>query len=128
MGKASISINSVIEELQLDISKAVPLGLIINEIITNAFKHAFKDQQQGELSITLKNRGADIYALEIRDSGVGLPPDFDVEQSRSLGMKLIKGLSEQIHARLQVSSTRTGTKIAVVFDALHDYAEMKESA
>jgi two-component sensor histidine kinase len=82
--------------LELDISKAVPLGLIINEAITNIFKYAFPNIHGGKVIITLKECEEDHYQLFIKDNGIGLPADFDYEQSNTLGIILMKGLSAQI--------------------------------
>ncbi|WP_316847151.1 histidine kinase dimerization/phosphoacceptor domain -containing protein [Pedobacter psychrodurus] len=91
-----ISFELNILNLELDISKAVPLGLIINEAITNIFKYAYPNIRGGKVIITLKECKEDHYQLFIKDNGIGLPADFDYEQSNTLGIILMKGLSAQI--------------------------------
>ncbi|WP_454801291.1 histidine kinase dimerization/phosphoacceptor domain -containing protein [Mucilaginibacter phyllosphaerae] len=98
----------------LDISQAIPLGLILNEAITNAMKYAFKDNQTGTISISLKNDDDHRIIMSIGDDGIGLPADFDHQVSASLGMNLMSGLSAQIEGEFSICSEQ-GTKIDVFF-------------
>jgi two-component sensor histidine kinase len=100
--------------LELDISKAVPLGLIINEAITNIFKYAFPDMCGGKISISLKEYREEHYRLVIKDNGIGLPPDFDFEQSRTLGITLMKGLSAQIDGVFSMENN-DGVLVSLIF-------------
>jgi two-component sensor histidine kinase len=103
--------------VELDVALAVPLGLILNEAITNTLKYAFPEGRRGQLSIGLEVLGAGHYWLSIGDDGVGLPADFEPQQSRTLGLELIRGLSKQIGARLEVTSDH-GVQIKLEFDQL----------
>lgn len=98
----------------LDVSRAVPLGLILNEAITNTIKHAFPESARGVVNVTLEGEGGDRYVLTIADNGCGLPPDFDINTSRSLGARLIKGLSLEINGHLNIHSNG-GTCVQVRF-------------
>jgi len=109
-----ISFELNILNLELDISKAVPLGLIINEAITNIFKYAFPDILGGKVIITLKECLEDHYQLFIMDNGIGLPPDFDYEQSNTLGIILMKGLSAQIDGVFTMES-KDGVSLHLTF-------------
>ncbi|MDQ0640029.1 two-component sensor histidine kinase [Pedobacter sp. W3I1] len=109
-----ISFDLNILNLELDISKAVPLGLIINEAITNIFKYAFPDGHGGKVIITLKECQADHYQLFIKDNGIGLPADFDYEQSNTLGIILMKGLSAQIDGVFTMES-KNGVSLSLTF-------------
>ncbi len=91
-----------IDEMHLSLNKAIPCGLIINELVTNSFKHAFKGAKSGKISIVLKRRG-DRISLEIHDSGKGIPTDFDLEKSDSLGLKLVDILSQQLGGKFSWS-------------------------
>ncbi|WP_439490820.1 sensor histidine kinase [Algoriphagus sp.] len=82
-----------IEQIELDVNMAVPLGLIINEAITNAFKYAFPGENSGSVLISLTQKSNSSYELTIEDDGIGFPEAFDPYQSRSLGMTLIQGFS-----------------------------------
>jgi two-component sensor histidine kinase len=104
-----------IAPLQLDVAIAVPLGLIINEAVTNCLKYAFPQGGEGIVSISLGPVDQENYLLIIEDDGIGLGPDFDITRTRTLGMNLIKGLSKQLKAGLQVES-REGLKISVWFN------------
>ncbi|MBF9221292.1 sensor histidine kinase [Hymenobacter ruricola] len=103
--------------VELDVALAVPLGLILNEAITNTLKYAFPAGRSGRLSIGLEAPAPGHYRLSIGDDGVGLPADFEPQQSRTLGLELIRGLSKQIGARLEVTSAH-GVQIRLEFDQL----------
>ncbi|WP_233754036.1 histidine kinase dimerization/phosphoacceptor domain -containing protein [Algoriphagus sp. AGSA1] len=104
----------VIEPIELDVNLAVPLGLIINEAITNAFKYAFPEGRAGLVLISLQQKADTSYELIIEDDGVGLPKEFDPSQIRSLGMTLIHGFSAQLGAELHIESSQ-GVKISLLF-------------
>ncbi|PKV49312.1 two-component sensor histidine kinase [Aquimarina sp. MAR_2010_214] len=103
LSERNITINGTIEEINLDMDYLVPCGLIINEIIANSIKHAFRDNQGGQISIEA-SRNKDQCILTIKDTGVGFPEDFEIENSRSLGMKLIQGLTQQINGSIHIAS------------------------
>ena len=80
----------------LSLDEATPCGLIVNELLTNALKYAFPESRSGEIWLTfVQNR--DEVLLEVRDNGVGLPPDFSVETNRSLGLQVVSDLTAQLH-------------------------------
>jgi len=93
------------EKINLNIHQAIPLGLLLNELIVNCVKHAFKDQDTGLISIYLKKRDKNIV-LKLTDNGVGLPEDFSFKKSKSLGMTLVNTLSKQLEAELQFDSKK----------------------
>ncbi len=109
-----------IEPVSLDISHAIPLGLIINEAVTNAIKYAFPDNKSGEISISMIDNGGQIK-LELADNGVGMPEIQNETESGSLGVVLMKGLSEDIDADIDFE-IENGTKITIKFkpDALNN--------
>ena len=82
--------------LTLDIDTAIPLGLILNELITNSCKYAFADSDQGKIHIELEQTETH-YKLFFTDSGPGLPRGLDIDKSKSLGLRLVKRLSKQLH-------------------------------
>jgi two-component sensor histidine kinase/tetratricopeptide (TPR) repeat protein len=102
-----------IDNLRLDVSKAVPLGLILNEVITNAFKYAFSYSGNDLLTIRLTPAG-DWIVLEVQDNGKGLPPDFDLTASNSFGMVLMKGMAEDLEGTFTVESNE-GTRVIIRF-------------
>jgi two-component sensor histidine kinase len=84
------------EQVSFDIDTAIPLGLILNELLTNACKYAFDEGEQGELSIRLEQKEAGNYSLEVKDNGNGMPADFNLTKARSLGLRLVRRLSKQL--------------------------------
>ncbi|GAB3220507.1 tetratricopeptide repeat-containing sensor histidine kinase [Spirosoma arcticum] len=109
-----IFFNLQVEPIELDVTQAVPLGLIINEAITNALKYAFPDGRPGRVQVELRQVEGAGYELRIVDDGVGLPADFDPAQSRSLGLTLMRGFSEQLGGQLQISG-QSGLTIRLLF-------------
>ena len=91
------------DDLLLDIDKAISLGLVINELVTNALKHAFDGIDSPRLDIRLAHHG-DHYELEVTDNGTGLPKDFDLKTTNSFGLKLIRLLTEELNGTLEVSN------------------------
>ncbi len=87
---------------ELDIDTAVPCGLILNELVSNALEHAFKDGRAGQLLVSVAPRPDGGVRLEVRDTGTGLPPGFDPATSASLGMSLVLSLVRQIKGRLDI--------------------------
>ncbi len=104
-----------VEPIQLDIAQAVPVGLIINEAVTNALKYAFPQGRTGTIRLSLHRLAATTYELVIADDGVGLPASYDPARSRSLGMTLLHGFSDQLGGELTITS-RSGLTIRLVFE------------
>jgi len=102
----SVSLDMRIEHALLDINTAVPLGLILNELITNAMKHAFRDRKKGRLQITVKQLAKDRYDVIVRDDGPGLPPEVDWKNPGSMGLQLVTWLVQQLGGTLSVTSER----------------------
>ncbi len=90
-----VTVDVDIDENALIIDTAVPLGLILNELLTNSFAHAFPGKRTGRISIALSAMDGNRYRLEYRDDGVGLPSGFDPKTSDTLGFSLIYGIAEQ---------------------------------
>lgn len=109
------SIDSVIVPTDL----AVPLGLLVNELVTNAFKYAYPGSF-GEVRVELTSDSPERLRLEVSDYGVGLPSDFDLAQSRSLGMRLAASLARQLGGRLDWQDARPGTRFVLDLSALDD--------
>jgi len=108
-----IAFNLEIAKIRLDVSKAVPLGLILNEAITNAFKYAFADMDDARISIRLATEQETI-TLEVSDNGRGLTDHFDISESNSFGMILMKGMAEDLEGNFMVRSNG-GTTVSVSF-------------
>jgi two-component sensor histidine kinase len=102
-------------EVALGVDKAIPCGLILNELITNTLKHAFPQERRGTVRVELDQTPAGRVRLVVKDDGVGLPAHVDIRQSDSLGMQLVCTLAEQLAAIIEVSSSAAGTSFEVVF-------------
>jgi two-component sensor histidine kinase len=106
-----------IEPLEMDVSQAVPLGLILNEAITNSIKYAFPDDREGVISVSLSNTAPHRYLLSISDNGSGMPAQSDNKKAGSLGMSLMAGLSEDLDGNFSIENNN-GTLIKISF--VHD--------
>lgn len=111
-----VSIN--VDPVNLTVNQAIPCGLILNEIITNSFKHAYPEKEKGNIEINLHRRGDEVY-LSIVDDGIGIPDEIDLENPTSLGIELIRTLSEQLEAEAEFSNENPGTKFALHFTLEH---------
>jgi two-component sensor histidine kinase len=112
--KVKVDLHLSIEPLMISLDKAIPLGLILNELITNTLKHGFESGQSGQIHITLKQDGSDACCLRVADNGKGLPAGFDWTRTNTLGMQLLAGLAQQIDARITVT-TDCGTVVELTF-------------
>lgn len=111
----SIAYHLTIEPVELDVSQAVPIGLILNEAITNAIKYAFPPMHTpNTITVSLKLTSPDEVDLTIADNGVGLPDGFEINTVKTLGLKLIKGLSGDINGTFSISNNK-GTNITIRF-------------
>ena len=109
----AIKINLKVNDVSLPIDTAVPCGLIINELASNALKYAFPADTKGEVNIMFA-RADDQYTLCVSDTGVGLPPDYDPEQGKSLGMKLVRMLTTQLNGEMECRNG-VGTTFQITF-------------
>lgn len=109
--RTRVAIQAQIDELVLDIDTATPIGLILNELITNAFKYAFADRPNGILQISLTEREGSLQ-LGIRDNGKGLPPDFNLAESPQFGFELVRSLARQLKAEIVIENQQ-GTAITL---------------
>jgi two-component sensor histidine kinase len=110
---ARIRFHLDVDDVLLNAGIAVPLGLILNEAITNIFKYAFSGTQHGLVEITLHVED-EMIAFAVKDNGAGLPPDFDIDTNGSLGFELIKVLSTQLDGTLKIEN-RNGVQIYLDF-------------
>lgn len=96
----NIELSLDIDPIALDVATLVPLGLIINELIANALKYAFEENQKGKIEMTLKQKDGDLL-LKLKDDGKGFP---SIGEGDGFGMKLIRALSKKLDADLNVSN------------------------
>ncbi|RKX66348.1 MAG: hypothetical protein DRP42_03315 [Tenericutes bacterium] len=109
-----------VDDYPLPISVAVPVGLIINELLSNALKHAFRGKDEGKIEVSLTASEDGRINLTVSDDGVGLPPGFDIDTSKTLGLRLVKILTEdQLQGTLEVTSDG-GATFKMEFDITDD--------
>jgi len=113
-GGEPIQINSDIADVNMNVNQAIPCGLIMNELVTNAYKHAFPDKTiNNKIKVELLNSEDDISII-ISDNGVGLPGGFSLNEPGSLGFTLVKILCKQLNARIDIQNGQ-GTKFLISF-------------
>ncbi|WP_317165866.1 sensor histidine kinase [Spirosoma arboris] len=109
-----ITFRQTIEPLSLDVSQAIPLGLIVTESIVNTIKHAFLNGQKGVVRIELQQDGPDYLVLKIADNGIGLPAGLDLKEYNSLGLELMQGLAKQLNGHFKIENNN-GVLVTVRF-------------
>jgi two-component sensor histidine kinase len=110
-----IRITIEVEDILFDIDTAIPCGLIINELVSNAIKHAFPDGKEGEIVITLRSRDESIDLI-ISDNGIGIPDTIDFRTTQSLGLHLVTILAEDQLEGDIVLDRNTGTAFQITFN------------
>ncbi|MEO1055151.1 MAG: sensor histidine kinase [Bacteroidota bacterium] len=109
----NVSISTDVVDQEIRMKLALPIGLILNELITNSFKYAFKGKLYGEIRVKfVKCDDHDKYHLRIEDNGIGLPDDFQFRNANSFGLKLVQGLTEQLNGRIKISE-EAGTRFDI---------------
>jgi two-component sensor histidine kinase len=101
------------QSVGLNLDQAIPCGLIINELVSNALKYAFKGRKKGRLEILLKEENQEVI-LAVKDDGVGLPKDFAFEKNNSLGIQLVYALLDQLDATVNINQSN-GTEFFIRF-------------
>jgi PAS domain S-box-containing protein len=99
-----IAVDVLAEPVEVGLDVAVPLGLLLNELVTNSFKHGFPGDRRGRVLVRLARLDGDNVRLTVSDDGVGLPPGMDRTSRRSLGLKLVAALTEQLRARFTLDN------------------------
>jgi PAS domain S-box-containing protein len=109
-----IRLKENMEDIFLGIHKAIPLGLIINEIISNSLKHAFPDDRKGEIYISIDLNKQGKYLINMKDNGIGFPEDFDIHNTKTLGMQLVTDLVHQIGGQVRLNR-KGGANFKITF-------------
>ena len=108
-----IKLDMDIDDVMIDINTAIPLGLIVNELVSNSMKHAFPNNKDGKIDIKLKLSDGN-YSMIISDNGVGFPKDYNIQNSNSLGLKIVNSLTEQIDGEIKIEGIN-GTTFIINF-------------
>ncbi len=114
-----IRLQTEIYPCKVNIEMALPLGLIMNELITNAYKYAFPGDKTGNIWVRLRPEYEDRFCIEICDDGIGLPQDFTMHSTQTMGSQIVGILVEQIEAKLEVSGNN-GACFRILFSTLQD--------
>lgn len=104
------------QTVALDIDRAVPCGLIVNELVTNALKYAFPDEKRGTITLQLRAENTRVI-LAVRDDGIGMNSDFDWQQSDSIGLQLVSALTEQLEGTATLDGDDNGTIWTICFNS-----------
>lgn len=124
--RIELDVDVTIQHLSLD--TLVPLGLMLNELISNSLKHGFKGRTDGLITVRLGQRSDGLFDLLIGDNGVGLPPDFSFNSAQTLGMELIVTLTSQLDGEITRLSEEDGSFFRVVFKGLEkERADIKQA-
>lgn len=110
---AKINLTTSLDEVNLDLKRSVPLGLVLNELITNSLKYAYPYEAGGDILVALSKDGPRI-TLMVEDNGTGFPDDFNPSSEGSMGFRLVKMLTDQIGGELDINS-RAGARVSVSF-------------
>ncbi len=107
------------QDVHLNIDHAIPCGLIVNELVTNALKYAFPEPRTGEVIVSLQRDPDESgwLLLQVGDDGIGMPEALDIEQVSTLGLRLVQSLVGQLGGRLHRDTPETGTRLSVQFPA-----------
>lgn len=108
-----VKIYTDVDPVKLDVDTIIPIGLILNELISNSLKYAFDNDHDGIVEVSLKQNG-DGIKLKVSDNGEGLPETFSIENSRSLGYRLIKAFADKLKATLSVECPPNGTSVSML--------------
>ncbi len=123
--KDRIALQAAVQDIVLGIDDAIPLALIINELFTNAIKHAFPKGKHGTIRINFATSADGSYQLLFQDTGVGLPETIDFEKSESLGLQLIRMLAEQINGKA-ILERHQGTTFRINFKGYSYFKNIKK--
>ncbi|MHC1599821.1 MAG: sensor histidine kinase [Candidatus Methanospirareceae archaeon] len=103
------------KDVVLPISQAIPCALIINELVSNAFKHAFRGMTKGSIEISMHELAGDKIELTVKDNGVGIPEEFDIYKTKTLGLRLVRALAEdQLKGKMKLNRD-VGTEFCIEF-------------
>lgn len=112
-GSGRIDLNINAEEVMMDINTSIPLGLILNELVSNALKHGFPGEMSGDINVDFRSIGEE-YQLKVGDTGISFPDDLDYRNTDSLGLQLVNNLTSQINGQIELD-TFNGTEFTIKF-------------
>jgi|GEM_PF-1235870 len=118
--RRSVEVKIEGEEIPLSVTQAMPLALVLNEAIANAYKHAFPTGHHGTISVILERSGQNVVRFRVKDDGLGLPSGLNLDQTQTLGWKLMRNLvTDQLKGRLQIIQNK-GTEVLIEFPLIKE--------
>ena len=112
----SIQLKTEMDPVILSVDSALPCGLILNELISNALKHGFPDSAEGEIRLSLHAEPGGKCTLRVQDDGIGIPADLRIAECKSLGMRLVRSLTRQIGGSFELARLGKGTSASLQFE------------
>ncbi|HMK20736.1 MAG TPA: sensor histidine kinase [Terriglobales bacterium] len=112
---APVRLNVELEPVVMSVDQAIPCGLILNELISNSFKHGFPKGDGGEIKVTLRRTSGGACTLCVEDTGVGIPSDFDMNNTKSLGLRLVRSLTRQVRGAFELGRVGSRTSAQLRF-------------
>jgi len=106
VNSSSVRLDLKVDSVPMSLDVAIPCGLIINELVSNALKYAFPDGRSGEIVVRFCEENGQGFGLTVRDSGVGFPAGSNPEKSESLGLKLVRSLTDQLGGSVSYRSKK----------------------
>ena len=114
-------------DIYLPITRAVPCALVLNELISNTLKHAYRDGQKGKIDISMQRSDGDTFSIKVKDDGIGIPEEIDINTTNSLGLSLVRNLVfRQLSGKLYIRRNR-GTEVVIEFKALKEEIRHEQS-
>jgi PAS domain S-box-containing protein len=113
-----IHLNREIVDVSFGLDTAIPLGMIVNELVSNCLKHAFPDERNGEIGISIRRMDEDEFELKVRDDGAGISKEINLDAPDSLGLDLVDAFVKMLHGRIEISANG-GTTVLIRFKELH---------
>jgi PAS domain S-box-containing protein len=110
----AVALTPQVAEVEFDLDRAVAVGLIVNELVSNALKHAFPDGRAGRVKVRLERQEDGMCCLTVADNGVGLPAELEVEQASTMGLQLLRMLTDQLHGSVAITH-EGGTTFTIAF-------------
>jgi two-component sensor histidine kinase len=118
-GARAVQLKYDMQAVFLGMDTGIACGLILHELISNGFKHAYPEGTPGEILVTLRDQPDGSYCLTVEDQGVGLPADLNVDKADSLGLRLVRALTSQLGGRVEYARREHGTKVTLEFMDRH---------
>ena len=113
-GSDGIRLDIDVDRIEVDVATAIPAGLILNELLSNAMKYAYPQSSKGQVAVAFREVTPGMLSLTVQDSGVGIPAHVDLSKPQSLGFRLVRDLAQQLDGKLQIDN-EGGTTVTLTF-------------